>query len=134
MCHTVPGMVPSLNSGEKQMMKLKMMMAAVTMVAVPALVNAQAPATTPSDARGARIDQRQTNQDSRIDQGVQSGQLNQREAARLDKGQARVDKMENRALADGKVGKGEARRIERAQDVQSARIYRQKHDKQTAPK
>lgn len=116
------------------MMKLKMMMAAVAMVAVPGLVNAQAPATTPSDARNARIDQRQTNQDKRIDQGVQSGQLNQREAARLDKGQARVDKMENRALADGKIGKGEARRIEHAQDAQSARIYRQKHDKQTAHK
>lgn len=116
-------------------MKLKMMMTAVAMVTLPALVNAQTPATTPSDMRQDRIDQRQANQDKRIDQGVQSGQLNQREAARLDKGQARVDKMENRALAnDGKVGKKEARRIEHAQDVQSARVYRQKHDKQTAHK
>jgi hypothetical protein len=119
-------------------MKLNMMMAAVAMIAAPALVNAQtpapAPATSASDARGARIDQRQTNQDKRIDQGVKSGQLTQREAARLDKGQAHVDKMENRALADGKITKGEANRIERAQDRQSARIYTQKHDKQTAPK
>jgi hypothetical protein len=110
-------------------MKLKRLIAALAVAAVPGLVNAQTPAP------GTRIDQRQTNQDKRIDQGVQSGQLNQREAARLDKGQARVDKMENRALAnDGKIGKVEARRIEKAQDVQSARIYRQKHDKQTAHK
>lgn len=116
-------------------MKLKMMMAAVAMVTFPALVNAQTSTATPSDLRQDRIDQRQANQDKRIDQGVQSGQLNQREAARLDKGQARVNKMENRALAnDGKIGKKEAHRIEHAQDVQSARIYRQKHDKQTAHK
>ena len=117
-------------------MILKMIMAAVAMIAAPALAHAQtpAPATTPSDARGARIDQRQANQDQRIDAGVKSGQLNQREAARLDKGQAHVDKMENRALADGKITKGEANRIEHAQDRQSARIYTQKHDKQTAPK
>ena len=50
-----------------------------------------------------RIDQRQENQDKRIDQGVKSGELNQKEAARLEKGQARVDKMENKAAADGKV-------------------------------
>lgn len=118
-------------------MNLKMIMAAVAMAGLPALVNAQtsAPAPTPSELAQKRIDQRQANQDKRIDQGVQSGQLNQREAARLDKGQARVDNMENRALAnDGKIGKREARRIEHAQDVQSARIYRQKHDKQTAHK
>jgi hypothetical protein len=116
-------------------MKLKMMLAVMTLATAPGFALAADSATTPGDARQNRIDQRQTNQDKRIDQGVQSGQLNQREAARLDKGQARVDNMENRALAnDGKIGKREARRIERAQDVQSARIYRQKHDKQTAHK
>ncbi|HRE13254.1 MAG TPA: hypothetical protein PLD37_03560, partial [Usitatibacteraceae bacterium] len=37
-----------------------------------------------------RIDQRQANQEKRIDQGVASGSLTQQEAARLQKGQARV--------------------------------------------
>jgi hypothetical protein len=118
-------------------MKLQMMIAALAVATLSGLVNAQAPApaaTTPSDARSARIDQRQANQDKRIDKGVQSGQLNQREAARLDKGQAHVNNLENRARADGKITKAEGKRIERAQDVQSARIYRQKHDQQTAPK
>lgn len=116
-------------------MKMKMMLAAIALVTLPGFASAADTVTTPSEARSARIDQRQANQDKRIDKGVQSGQLNAREAARLDKGQARVDNMENRALAnDGKIGKKEARRIEHAQDAQSARIYRQKHDKQTAHK
>ena len=79
-----------------------------------------------------RIDQRQENQEKRIDKGVASGALNKKEAARLEKGQERVQKMEDRALKDGKVTKREKRRIEHAQDVQSTRIARQKHDKQKA--
>jgi len=81
-----------------------------------------------------RIDKRQQNQQQRIDKGVQSGQLNQKEAARLEKGQARVQKMEDKATSDGKVTAKERRRVETAQDKQSRRIARQKHDKQTAKK
>jgi hypothetical protein len=79
-----------------------------------------------------RIDQRQQNQERRIDQGVKSGQLTGKEAVKLEKGQARVQKMENKATADGKVTAKERRRIEQAQDKQSRRIYKQKHDKQVA--
>lgn len=81
-----------------------------------------------------RIDQRQANQERRIQAGEKSGQLNQKEAARLEKGQARVQKMENKAAADGKVTAKERARIEKAQDRESRRIYREKHDKQTAKK
>jgi len=81
-----------------------------------------------------RIDQRQQNQQQRIDQGVKSGQLNQKEAARLEKGQARVQKLEDKATADGKVTAKERARIEKAQDRESKRIYREKHDKQRAKK
>jgi len=79
-----------------------------------------------------RIDKRQKMQERRIEQGVKSGELNKKEAARLEKGQARVQKMEDKAVADGKVGAKERARIEKAQDRQSKRIYREKHDKQTA--
>ncbi len=77
-----------------------------------------------------RIDQREANQQQRIDQGAQSGTLTQKEAARLEKGQTHVQNMENKATADGKVTAREKARIEHAQDVQSKRIYRQKHDRQ----
>jgi hypothetical protein len=77
-----------------------------------------------------RIDQRQQNQQQRIDQGVQSGELNRKEAARLQKGQARVQKMETKAVADGKVTAKERRKIEHTQDQQSRKIRREKHDNQ----
>ncbi|MCL4723587.1 MAG: hypothetical protein KJZ90_04885 [Rhodocyclaceae bacterium] len=82
-------------------MKIKTLSAALlfSALSLPALAQV---ASTP------RIDQRQANQQQRIEQGVQSGALTQQEAARLQHGQ----------------------RIEHAQDVQSKRVYRQKHDRQ----
>jgi len=95
---------------------------ALLAIALPTLAVAQA--NTP------RVDQRQANQEQRIDQGVASGSLTQREANRLERGQQHVDNMENRAKADGVVTRGERARLHQAQDVQSARIHRQKHDRQ----
>lgn len=102
-------------------MKIIKALAAIAIV-LPTLAFAQA--NTPG------IDQRQANQERRIDQGVASGSLTQREANRLDRGQQRVDNMENRAKADGVVTRQERTRINRAQNVQSERIYEQKHDRQ----
>ncbi|MBS1144756.1 MAG: hypothetical protein H6R14_2162 [Proteobacteria bacterium] len=95
---------------------------AVLSLVLPALAFAQA--NTP------RVDQRQANQEQRIDQGVASGSLTQREANRLDRGQDRVDNMENRAKSDGVVTRRERAQLHHAQDVQSRRIYNQKHDRQ----
>lgn len=95
---------------------------AVLSLVLPVLAFAQA--NTP------RVDQRQANQEQRIDQGVASGSLTQREANRLDRGQQHVDNMENRAKADGVVTRGERARLHQAQEVQSRRIYTQKHDRQ----
>lgn len=95
--------------------------AALAAIALPALAQAQ---STP------RIDQRQANQEQRIDQGITSGQLTVQEAARLERGQERVEMMENKAIADGTVTKRERVGIERMQDTQSRRIFRQKHDRQ----
>ena len=91
----------------------------------PAPVNALS-----SPSSHSLTDRHQANQEQRIDQRIRSRELNRREAARLDRGQERVNRMEDRALADGKIGKGEFRRIENAQNAQSQRIYRQKHDRQ----
>lgn len=79
-----------------------------------------------------RVDKRQANQERRIEQGQKSGALSEKEAARLEKGQARVQKAEDKAVADGKVTRKERARLEKAQDRQSRKIYREKHDKQTA--
>ncbi|MBU1237604.1 MAG: hypothetical protein KJ634_03205 [Gammaproteobacteria bacterium] len=93
------------------------------LVAVPAFADS---AATPG------IDQRQANQERRIDQGVASGELNARETARLERGQQRVENMETRAKSDGVVTKGERARIQARQNLQSKRIVRQKHDPQKA--
>lgn len=77
-----------------------------------------------------RIDARQAKQQQRINQGVATGQLTPAEAARLQHGQAHVQQIENRATADGVVTGQERARIEQAQDAQSRRIAKQKHDRQ----
>ncbi len=54
-----------------------------------------------------------------------------RETTRLERGQAHVQRMEDRAKADGVVTKGERARLTQAENVESRRIRRQKHDRQT---
>lgn len=113
-------------------MPFKTIIIALAIAILPGFALAQTPAPTASDKAGARIDARQAEQQKRIDAGVKSGELNQKEAARLQKGQARVQKMEDKAKADGVITKKEAANIERQQNTQSAKIYREKHDKQKA--
>jgi len=87
----------------------------------------------PNSASSQRMQgdvQRNINQQSRIEQGVKSGALTDHEAARLERGQARDNRMEARAGADGKVGAAEQRRIQKAENRQSRRIHREKHDAQ----
>ncbi len=111
-------------------MNMKSTLIALMIAALPGLALAQSSGTTSTE----RIDKRQANQQKRIDEGVKSGQLTQKEAARLQKGQDRVQRMEDKAKADGKVTKKERRHIEKAQDRQSKKIAREKHDKQRAHK
>ncbi len=99
---------------------------AATLAALSISLPAAAQTATP------RVDQREANQQQRIDQGVQSGELNAKEAARLDKGEAKVERMEEKAKADGQVTKKERGVLHHAQDKQSRRIAKQKHDRQKA--
>ena len=86
--------------------------------------------TTYAQAETPGIDQRQANQERRIDQGIASGQLNQHETNRLEREQTRINRMEDRAKADGVVTNKERAKISRAQNHASRDIYRQKHDAQ----
>ena len=78
------------------------------------------------------IDQRQANQERRIDQGVTSGQLTEREAARLNDQQDHINRMEDRAKSDGVVTNKERAKLYGAQNRASKRIAKQKHDRQEA--
>jgi len=104
--------------------------------AVLALVAIAASAQTPAAAPGTntpKIDQRQANQEQRIDKGIASGQLTKRETRRLEKEQAHINRAEDKAKADGTVTAQERRRLKKAQNHASRDIYRQKHDAQTQP-
>ncbi len=83
-----------------------------------------------AEAEAPVIDQRQINQEQRIDQGIERGQLNEREADRLNNRQERINKLENRAKSDGVMTKRERARITAAQDRASRHIAREKHDRQ----
>src|ERR1700752_1086989 len=85
----------------------------------------------PAFAQETRVDRRQDRQEQRIDKGIQSRALTPRETRKLEQGQQHVEKLETKAQADGKVTAKEKTRLEHAQDVQSKRIYKQKHDAQT---
>lgn len=87
-------------------------------------------AQTPAEPATPRIDQREQRQETRIDNGTASGQLNQRETNRLQHQQTHIDNMEARAKADGKVTRLERARITREQNEATRRIKIQKHDRQ----
>jgi hypothetical protein len=75
--------------------------------------------------------QRDVNQQTRIEQGLKSGELNTKEAGHLEREQQHVDRMEAHDLKDGRMSAGEQLRLDKAQNAASADIYKQKHDAQT---
>ena len=105
-------------------------LAAATLAFAAAGAFAQAPSAPTATPR---VDQRQAHQETRIDQGVASGQLNKRETHRLSRRQHRIDRAENHAKADGTVTQTERRRLHKMQKHASHDIHQQKHDAQTAP-
>jgi hypothetical protein len=72
--------------------------------------------------------QRDVNQQTRIEQGLQSGSLSTREAARLEREQSEVSRLQARSLKDGKLTPAERARLESAQDRNSRDINAAKHN------
>jgi hypothetical protein len=101
---------------------------------IAALISAAVIAPAAAQTATPGVDKRQANQEARIQQGVQSGQLTPKEAAKLEKGQAKVQAKEDKAKADGVVTAKERANLAKAQKKQSKKIYKEKHDKQVAPK
>ena len=75
--------------------------------------------------------QRDVNQQERIEQGLKSGELSTKEAGHLEREQQHVDRMEAHDLKDGHISAAEQARLTKAQNTASADIYKQKHDAQT---
>ena len=111
-------------------MKTFHLLATAMLTLAGAAVSAQTAASAPG-ANTPRIDQRQANQERRIDNGIASGQLSKRETRRLEKEQTVINKAEDKAKADGSVTAKERKRLTKMQNHASRDIARQKHDKQT---
>ena len=102
-------------------MNVRLCLAAAIALALSAGAHAQ---TTGSEV------QRNIDRQQRIENGLQSGQLNTREAAKLESGEAKIDRMEKNALKDGTLTPAEKARLRNAQNAQSGAIYGHKHDAQ----
>lgn len=74
--------------------------------------------------------QRDVNQQQRIEQGLQSGQLSTREAARLERDEAKINRAQAQALKDGQLSAAEKQRLQRMQNKVSGDIKAEKHDAQ----
>ncbi|HUL96423.1 MAG TPA: hypothetical protein VLT89_10450 [Usitatibacter sp.] len=88
----------------------------------------------PNSASSRRMQadvQRNANQQARIEQGVQSGNLTKHETASLERGQSHVNNAEARAGANGHVGAGEQKNVQARENHQSKRVYRKKHNSTT---
>jgi len=72
--------------------------------------------------------QRDVNQQRRIQNGLDNGSLTNREGGSLEQGQARVSRDEANAAANGRVTANEQHRVQGAENHQSKRIFRQKHN------
>jgi hypothetical protein len=95
----------------------------VQLIAMSVLTTA-AWAQTPAE----QDQQRNVNQQQRIEQGLQSGQLSTKEAGSLERQEKHVDNMEARDLKNGSMSAGEQARLNAAQNKVSSNIYADKHN------
>lgn len=75
------------------------------------------------------VDQRQKNQQQRIDQGAASGTLTEREDNRPDAQQKRLQRAEDRAKVDGVVTLRERASLHHRQNHASSNVYRKEHNR-----
>ena len=81
-------------------------------------------------AQSSDVGQREENQQDRIAQGVKSGQLTAGETANLEKKESAVNQevKADRALNGGTLTPGEKAAINGQQNVESGKIYQDKHN------
>ncbi len=93
------------------------------LIALSALTSAAWAQTT-----AEKDQQRDVNQQQRIEQGLKSGQLSTREAGSLERQEQHIDKMEARDMKNGSISPAEQARLNAAQNRVSNHIYADKHN------
>ena len=106
-------------------MKLSTLVLASAVIAMPLTGIAQ---TTRHERH--HINARKENQQDRIAQGVNSGQLTARESSRLEHGEARINHQEADMREDdhGKLTARDRHTLAREQNRESRQIYKDKHN------
>jgi len=100
----------------------------------PAQAATPAPAVAPAEKPKPTVAQRKENQQDRIANGVQSGQLTAGETAKLEKKEAAINKetAADRAANGGKLTASEKKQVNHQQNQVSKQIYADKHNANTA--
>jgi hypothetical protein len=111
----------------KSTLKISFFSTALAILALPVVAQNSAPSTP---VTGQTIQERKENQQDRIGQGVQSGQLTAGEAANLEKKEAAVNQEERdmRKLDDGKLTNADKKTLTQQQNQMSKQIYQDKHN------
>jgi hypothetical protein len=99
-------------------------MITVQLIAMSALASSAWAQNTPAE----QDQQRDVNQQQRIEQGLQSGQLSTKEAGSLERQQQHIDNMEAHDMKNGPMTAGEQARLNAAQNRASNSIYDDKHN------
>ena len=76
------------------------------------------------------VNARQNRQEKRIEQGVASGELTNKEAAKLNKRQDKLEQKEARMRSDGELSNKERAKLQNDLRKSNKAIKKQKHDKQ----
>jgi hypothetical protein len=99
----------------------------------PTPAPAATPAPAPAEKSKPTIAQRKENQQDRIANGVQSGQLTAGETANLEKKEAAINKetATDRAANGGKLTAAEKKQINGQQNQVSKQVYKDKHNANT---
>ncbi len=100
----------------------------------PAPAATPAPTATPAEKPKATVAKRKENQQDRIANGVQSGQLTAGETAKLEKKEAAINKetAADRAANGGKLTSAEKKQVNGQQNQLSKQTYKDKHNANTA--
>src|SRR5581483_546311 len=117
--------LPQLSSNPRRRVMKRSLIVFVLALAGSAGLHAQ--------EQGAAVEtQRDANQQNRIEQGLQSGQLNTREAGHLEREEQHIDRQEAHDLKQGgALTPQEKAQINREQNQVSHDIYRDKHNATT---
>lgn len=107
-------------------LKISFLSSALAFLSLPVV----AQSSNPAPVTGQTIQQRKENQQDRIGQGVQSGQLTAGEAANLEKKEAAVNQEERdmRKLDNGKLTASDKKTLTQQQNQVSNQIYKDKHN------